>query len=194
MHRRNVSSPLSQCALGIVLLALFGSASSASVIYEYRELSSAEVRLTLEIREPPASISHGWSTADASDLISLFVGSEEVLLDGGNFNVAMSSSDGSELDGGELGITFATIVPSNPADPIIDRSLRFSFEAPAGEYSVSGATYFRYPDGAVIVSDLFLEGDWTAAPDAAIPEPGTFALLGMGLLAAGRSAVRRRAT
>ena len=43
MHRRNVSSPLFRCALGIVFLALFGSASSASVIYEYRESGSTEV-------------------------------------------------------------------------------------------------------------------------------------------------------
>ena len=37
----------------------------------------------------------------------------------------------------------------------------------------------------------FVDGDWTAAPDAAAPEPGTLALVGMGVMALGRSALRR---
>ena len=48
MYRRKIASPLIRCALGIVFLALFASASSASVIYEYRELDSTAVIGTLE--------------------------------------------------------------------------------------------------------------------------------------------------
>jgi hypothetical protein len=56
---------------------------------------------------------------------------------------------------------------------------------PAGGDFIGLATFLTFPDGSVIIGDLFLDGDWAAV---AVPEPGTFALLGMGLLAAGRSA------
>ena len=73
MKRLNIASPLFRCALGIVFLALFASASSASVIYEYRELDSTAVIGTLEIMAPPASIDSAWGTADSSNLLSLFL-------------------------------------------------------------------------------------------------------------------------
>ena len=55
-----------------LLLATFGVASVAGVIYEYREDGSPTVIGTLEIASPPASASIGWSTAASSDLIALF--------------------------------------------------------------------------------------------------------------------------
>ena len=124
MNRPRVTSPLFWCALGIVLLALFASTSSAGVIYEYRELGS--------------------------------------------------------------------IFPPNPDDPTIDRTLVFAFGAPAGGDSIGLASFDTFPDGSVVIGDLFLDGDWAAAPDAAVPEPGTLALLGMGVMALGRSVLRRR--
>ena len=199
MNRLTVASPLFRCALGVVLLALASAVSSASVIYEYREVGSTSVIGTLEIMEPPASLVSGWSTADSSDLISLFLddavfglGPDNLLLAGTVGSVAISSVDGSKLDGGQMGITFPTIPPPTPADPTIDRTLALGFLVPAGADEIGVATTFTLPDDSVIIGDLFVEGDWTVAPQAAVPEPGTFALLGTALLAAGRSALRRR--
>ena len=199
MNTLHVASPLCRCALGAVLLAFTSAVSSASVIYEYREMGSTSVIGTLEIMEPPASPATAWSTADSSDLISLFLddgvfglGSGDLLLAGTVGSVAISSVDGSKLDGGQMGITFPTIPPPTPADPTIDRILALGFLVPAGADEIGVATTFTLPGGDVIIGDLFVEGDWTVAPQTAVPEPGTFVLLGTGLLATVRSALRRR--
>jgi hypothetical protein len=126
-----VRSPFFRCALSIVFLALFGPASSASVIYEYRELGSTDVIGTLEIMAPPASIDSGWSTADSTHVIALFLddgvfglGPDNLLLTGGAFSVsaAISSLNGSKLDTGGTEVTFPTILPPTPADPAVDRT------------------------------------------------------------------------
>ena len=199
MNRLHVTSLLFRCALAIVLLAIFGGASSASVIYQYRQEGSSTVIGTLEVGTPPANSDSGWSTADASDLISLFLddgvfglGPGNLLLVGTVGSVAISSSDGSRLDGGGLVVTFPTIPAPTPDDPAIDRLLALGFLVPAGGDEVEVATTFTFPNGPVIIGDLFIDGDWDAVRETAVPEPGTFALLGAGLLAAGRSALRRR--
>ena len=198
MNTLNVASPLCRCALGVVLLALASASSAASVIYEYREVGSTSVIGTLEIMAPPASLVSGWSTADSSDLISLFLddgvfglGPDNLLVAGTVGSVAISSVDGSKLDGGQMGIAFPTIPAPTPADPTIDRTLALGFLAPAGADESGVATTFTQPDGSIIIGDLFVDGDWTVAPQAAVPEPGTLALLGTGLLAAVRALHRR---
>jgi hypothetical protein len=198
MNTLNVASPLCRCALGVVLLALASAPSAASVIYEYREVGSTSVIGTLEIMAPPASLVSGWSTADSSDLISLFLddgvfglGSDNLLLAGTVGSVAISSVDGSKLDSGQFGIAFPTIPPPTPADSTIDRTLALGFLVPAGADESGVATTFTQPDGSIIIGDLFVDGDWTVAPQAAVPEPGTIALLGTGLVAAVRALHRR---
>ena len=96
MHRRNVASPLLRCALGIVFLALFGSASSASVIYEYRESGSTAVVATLRSWNRLRASAMACSTVDPSDVISLLgptaclaSGSDDVLLAGGALDVGI---------------------------------------------------------------------------------------------------------
>ena len=192
MNRLNVASPLFRCALGIMLLALFEAASSASVIYQYREPGSTTVIGTLEVRTPPASPDSGLSTADASDLIGLFLDDAvfhlgpDNLLAGTGGSVAISSVDGSKLDGGEIVIVFPTIPPPTPADPTIDRIMELGFSMPSGGDGVGGETFSTYPDGIVTAAEWFpVDGDWTAAPQAAVPEPASLTLLGVGLAGMG---------
>lgn len=182
-------------AVGLVC-ALFATPTWASVIYEYREVGSSAVIGTLEIASPPASATTGWSTIDSSDLIALSLDDSVFGLGTGNLlpiaatvDADILSLDGSKLDVGSLGLTFPTIVPGNPLDPTIDRAMSLAFDVPAGSDFVGLSTTFTFPNGGVLVSDLFLDGDWTIA---AVPEPGTAALLAIAIAAAGGRAARRK--
>jgi hypothetical protein len=192
----NIASPLLRCVLGIALLSLSSTTSSASVIYEYRELGSTGVIGTLEIMSPPASTGSGWSTGDLSDLVALFLndlvfglGTGDLFSAGSTLNAPISSLDGLKLDSGGIGITFPTVIPSDPNDPTINQSLTFTFDVPAGADFIGLSTVHTFPDGSVVIGDLFLDGDWTGS-QRAVPEPSTFALLAFVVLAARRS-VRR---
>ncbi len=188
------------CALGFLLFELAGNACFAGVIYEYREENSSTVIGTIEIQSPPASASSGWSTANQSDLIALFLdngvfglGSGNLLLTASTFGISgISSLDGVRLDAGDIAITFPTIFPSDPNDPIIDQSLTIQFFAPQGDDSIALATFTTFPTGAPVVADLFIFGDWVAQGTVVVPEPGTLTLLGVGLLGIGGMGYRKR--
>ncbi len=190
-------SRLSLGAASLLLLAMFRITSFAGVIYEYREDGSPTVIATLEVASPPASTSIGWSTGAPSDLIALFLndavfglGSANLLSVGGTLGLAgILSLDGAKLDGGDIHISFPTILPADPTDPTIDQSLNIMFDPSSGGDFIAVATQEHFPDGSVRISDLFIDGDWVAR----IPEPGTLILLGIGLLGVGWSAKRKRA-
>ena len=188
------------CALGFLLIQIAGNACFAGVIYEYREENSATVIGTLEVQTPPASASSGWATANLSDLIALLLDNAVFGLGSGNLLTAASSSaiseisslNGVRLDAGDIALTFPTILPSDPNDPTIDQSLSIQFFGPPGDDSIALATKTTFPSGEVIVGDLFLFGDWVAQRTAAVPEPGTLTLLGVGLLGVGGMGYRNR--
>ena len=201
MNALNAGSPFFRFVLGIVCLTAFSSVSLANAIYEYRESGSTVVIGTLELAEPPASNSAAWSTVDPSDLISLFLEDAVFGLGTGNLFLAVpaisvfdaiSSIDGSALETGGIGLTFPTITPSNPADPTIDRTLVLAFDAPANADAIRLATVFTYPDQSTVVGDLFVDGNWTAAPTAAIPEPASLLLVGAGLAEVARRRIKSR--
>jgi hypothetical protein len=179
-------SRLNLGAASFLLLATFSVASFADVIYEYRQDGSPTVIGTLEVASPPASASIGWSTAAPSDLIALFLdnavfglGSANLLLVGESLEPEVLSLDGTKLDGGGgFGIQFPTIFPVDPTDPTIDYALSISFNPSSGEDLISVAGRFTFPDGSVVISDLFMDGNWVAQ----VPEPGTPMLVGAGLV------------
>ena len=191
-------SRLNLGAASFLLLAMFSSASSAGVIYEYREDGSPTVIGTLEVASPPASASIGWSTTAPSDLIALFLdnavfglGSANLLFVGGTLGLPeIQSLDGTRLDGGGFGINFPTIFPVDPTDPTIHQSLSISFNPSSGEDLIAVATIFIFPDGQIAIADLFMDGNWIVQ----VPEPGILILLGIGLLGVGWSANRKRAS
>ena len=181
-----------------LLLAMFSSAAFAGVIYEYREVGSPTVIGTLEVASPPASASSGWGTAAPSDLIALFLnnavfglGSANLLSVGGTLGpIEILSLDGSRLDGGEgFGIDFPTIFPTDPTDPTIDYTLAISFGPSSGEDFIGVAGLFTFPDGSMVISDLFMDGNWVAR----VPEPGTPMLVAAGLVLLVITRRRRRA-
>ena len=174
-------------AASVLLLAMFSSASFAGVIYEYREDGSPTVIGTLEVASPPASASIGWSTGAPSDLIALFLdnavfglGSANLLSVGGTLGpIEILSPDGGRLDGGQgFGIDFPTIFPTDPTDPTIDYTLAISFGPSSGEDFIGVAGLFTFPDGSMVISDLFMDGNWVLQ----VPEPGTSMLVAAGLV------------
>jgi hypothetical protein len=193
MKRLSFPSQRYLTALALLFFGLSAGMCSADVIYEYREEASATVIGTLEIKSPPASAIVGWNSTDDSDLIALFLDDAVFGLGSGNLFSAggtgghsgISSITGVALDNGSIGISFPPVLPADPNDPTIENNLSIQFDATSGGDLFGLATYFTYPNGDVIVSDLFLSGDWVAQGTAVIPEPGTLTLLGLGLLGIG---------
>ena len=184
-------------AASFLLLAMFSVASFAGVIYEYRQDGSATVIGTLQVASPPATASTGWSTAAPSDLIALFLddavfglGSANLLfVDGTLGPPEILSLDGTKLDGGGIGIKFPTTFPVVPTDPTGDQTLSILFGPSSDGDFIGVATQLTFPDGSIVISDLFIDGNWVAQ----VPEPNTLILLGIGLLGVGLCCNRKRA-
>jgi len=181
------------CAVGLLLSTVFATPAWAGVIYELREVGSSAVIGTLRIDSPPASKTTGWSTTDPSDLIALrledslfHLGTGNLLSTATTVSANILSLDGSNLDVGSLSIIFPSIIPSDPLDPTIDQYLSFVFGVPAGEDFLNLATIQTFPGGGSAIDNLFRFGN------ASVPEPGTTALLLIGLAGAGRFARRKR--
>jgi hypothetical protein len=187
-------------AVGFLLTTVFFSTVSAtpvwsSAIYEFHDLGTSAVIGTFTIATPPASTTTGWSTTDPADLLALHLddslfhlGTGDLLSTGTATSVAIFSFDGSNLDVGSIFVSFPTITPIDPLDPTIDRFLSILFFVDGGTDFINLATISTFPGGRVVTDDLFRFGDATVP----VPEPGTVALLVIGLAAAGRNARRKR--
>jgi hypothetical protein len=180
----------------VFLCTVFATPSGAGVVYEFRETGTSAVIGTLEVAEPPASATSGWSIVDPSDLIALHLrdslfdlGTGDLLSAAASVSAAVLSLDGSNLDVGSIALSFPTIIPSDPVDPMIDHHLSILFGVPGGEDFIGLATIRTFATG-VVIEDLFVFGDWQEA--SSVPEPGTAALVMLGLAAAGRIARRKR--
>jgi hypothetical protein len=170
-------------ALICLLFTLCATNASAGVIYQYVEVGSGVVLGTLEVDSPAASATTGWSTADSSDLVALFLDDAVFGFGPGNLvvgnvvSVTATSLAGATLDAGGISVSFPTI----PGDPTIDRALSLSFGLLLGADFGAAATTTTFSSGVVIVADQFVEGDWVAQRQVA--EPGSLALMGVALLA-----------
>ena len=188
------------CAVGLLFCTLFATPTWASVIYEYREEGSSTVIGTLEIASPPASPTSGWSTVDPADFLALHLDDTVFDLGAGNLlslpgtllsGASALSLSGPNLDVGGLDVDLPAILPVDQLEPTADPFLSLMFDVPGGADFIGLLTLLSFPAGGLQTQRVALFGDWTASPVTAVPEPGTAALVLMGL-AAGRLARRRR--
>src|SRR4029453_13301489 len=111
-------------ALFCLLFPLGATNASAGVIYQYVQVGSGVVLGMLEVDSPPASTNAGWSTADNSDLVALFLNDAVFgfglanLVVGNVVSFTATSVTGATFDGGGISLSLPTL----PGDPTIDRA------------------------------------------------------------------------
>ncbi len=174
------SSRYFRCALVLLLVGLPATSSSASVIYSFRETPSSPVLAWLEVAEPPASATSGWSTTDPADILAFYCDCLPPLPPTAIITLSLSitSLDGAQLDDGFFDVSY-TIPPLNVGDPTTIGGGLMLFGGLPGEDEISGGFTVYYPDGQILIGDYFpVSGNFV------VPEPTVLALLSLGVVSA----------
>ncbi len=169
----------------VFVLCLWAGSAGANVIYEFRETGTTNVVGVMQFSAPPASATHGWSTTGQSDLLVLLLSDARFGLGSGNqllagtVSASADSLDGSTLDSGGVRIDFTFVFSTNPLVLSEDKSLSISFMPFVDQDLISIANRITLADGTVLISDLFVDGNWRVQSVAA---PNVLMLFAVGLL------------
>jgi hypothetical protein len=175
------------CTLTLAVCgSLFAGHAYADVIYQFETLGG-DVLGEMTFAEPPASGTAGWTSTDSNDLLSLFLDDATFGLGAGNVLDLFSSFlsyDIASLGGAELDFSVGGIQDNTPGG------------AAGGVSDFIQLSFGTGPNIDIVESfanAAFVPGHWRVVdtgPPTAVPEPGTLALLGLGL--AGMGLIRRR--